>query len=269
MQESKNSGSPGYVYCVNDTEEFKARNRAEWEKNAQFWLQGKMRHLIDVYETVVLELGQILSSVDKAKSDILTIDTGCGEGWAIRALQDAGFAGSYVGLDFNSPFIDSLQTNYAQDDRKRFLLHDLENPLPEDLCASADLVLNFFNLFELPKLDTAFRNISQLLAIGGTLLILHIDPMTQLLAVSASLDEFYQNLRLYEQNKTHLGCDKDIDIGDSRSGRYYRSLLYSASDYFRCAKVQGLVHEDFREIVKTGNYVPQIYQVLKFRRTDG
>ncbi|MDZ4819457.1 MAG: class I SAM-dependent methyltransferase [Planctomycetota bacterium] len=268
MQESKNNTSPGCVYYVGDTSEFKTRNRAEWERNAQFWMQGKMRHLTDVYDTVVLELTQILGSVDKPKPDILVVDTGCGEGWTIRALRDAGFSGRYVGLDFNPPFIHSLKEQYAHDPSKEFRLHDMENPLPEDLISSADLVLNFFNLFELPQLDTAFRNISQLLTIGGSLLILHIDVMTQLLAVSTSLDELRRNLRLYEQHRTCLGYDKDIDIGDNRSGRFYRSLLYSASDYFRCAKAQGLTYANFHEIVKTGNYVPQIYQILQFRRPE-
>jgi hypothetical protein len=98
------------------------------------------------------------------------------------------------------------------------------------------------------------------------LLILHIDPITQLLAVSASLEEFRRNLKLYEQHRAYLGYDKDIDIGDQRSGRFYRALLYSAADYFRCAKSHGLMCENFHEIVKTGNYVPQVYQLLQFRR---
>lgn len=269
MPESKNSRSPGYVYYVDNPTQFKARNRLEWQRNADFWLQGKMRHLADVYDTVVLELAEIVGSVKKPPADILAVDTGCGEGWAIRALNNAGFVGHYVGLDFNPPFIEHLKSAYSQDSLKEFRIHDLEDPPPQDLCGSSDIVLNFFNFFELPQLDAAFHNISQLLAPGGTLLILHIDPMTQLLAVSASQEELRRNLRLYEQHRTYLGYDKDIDIGDSRSGRFYRSLLYSASDYFRCARTQGLQYVNFHEIVKTGNYVPQIYQVLRFRRPEG
>lgn len=266
MAKPGNKRHIGGVYYVGDPAEFKARNKAEWIQNADFWLQGKMRHLRDVYDTVVLELRQILLSQSKPEAEVLVIDTGCGEGWAIRALADAGFVGRYVGLDFNPVFVETLREKYCNDENKEFRLNDLEDDVPEDLVSQGQVILNFFNLFELPQLDIAFHNISRLVAPGGSLLILHIDPMMQLLAISASLEEFYGNLKLYEQHRMHLGYDKDIDIGDARSGRFYRSLMYTASDYIRCAKAQGLHFENLYEIVKTGNYVPQIYQVLHFKR---
>lgn len=266
MRRSKNDHPPGYVYYVDNPAQFKLRNQTEWQRNAEFWLEGKMRHVLDLFDTVVVALRQLLDTFEEQEAELLVIDAGCGEGWAIRALEEADFAGRYVGLDFNPPFIDALRVRYANNAAREFRVHDLESPPPDDLRGRGTLVLNFFNLFEVPQLDAAFGNIAQMLAPGGALLILHIDPMTQLFAVSSSLSEFRRNLKLYEQHRAYLGYDKDIDVGDRRSGKFYRSLLYSASDYFRCARSQGLICENLHEIVKTGNSIPQIYQMLQFRR---
>jgi len=66
----------------------------------------------------------------------------------------------------------------------------------------------------------------------------------------------------------HIGYDKDIDIGDCRSGRIYKSILYSAAYYVKVAKRSGLKLYDFQEVVKTANFVPQIYQMLLFRKDE-
>jgi hypothetical protein len=59
----------------------------------------------------------------------------------------------YVGLDFNPAFIEALRAGYPNDHRRDFRVHDLETSPPEDLRSQAHLVLNFFNLFELPQLS--------------------------------------------------------------------------------------------------------------------
>jgi SAM-dependent methyltransferase len=263
---SKKKG-PGFVYFVDDFAKFKSRNRQSWAKNSDFWIKGKMRHLADLYDSVVLMIAEILEQIPKPANHITVADTGCGEGWAIRAMNEAGFVGRYIGFDFNPAFIKALKKRHP-DGRHEFILADLELPLPKRFFGQADIVLNFFNLFELPQLEKAFSNVASLIVPGGSLIILHIDPMTQLLAVSDSMHEFKRNLKLFEEYKNKLGYDKDIDVGDRRSGRYYRSLLYSVGDYFQCAKTNGLVLETFKEIVKTGNYVPQIYQLLHFRHPN-
>jgi hypothetical protein len=96
MQEPNTEPSVGFVYYVDDASQFKARNLGEWKRNADFWLQGKMRHLSDLYDTVVVALRQLLDASSPPDGDRLVIDAGCGNGWAIRALDDAHYAGRYV-----------------------------------------------------------------------------------------------------------------------------------------------------------------------------
>ena len=253
------------IYRVTDKQAFKDQNLRNWYGNSEFWLQGKMRHLKDVYDTTAEIIREVRAEFPHRKP-LRVVDFGCGEGWLLRLLKEYEIEVDYVGVDFNEKFIDALNERYKGQTGIKFILHDLEEKLPTQLINSADIVTNFFNFFEVPNIEAAFSNVSEAIDEGGVLIILTIDPIMQLLAVSENFDDFLKGLKEYENYQAELGYDKDIDVGDYRSGRIYKSLLYSTATYVELAKKNGLKLFDYREVVKTGNFVPQIYEYILFRK---
>jgi SAM-dependent methyltransferase len=253
------------IYRVTDKKAFKEQNLSNWHLNSEFWLQGKMRHLTDVYQMTAEILGEVAATFPKGKR-LRLVDFGCGEGWLVRLLEKYEIDVDYIGIDFNANFIDALTERYKNRRNIRFILLDLESALPAELIKAADIATNFFNFFEIPNLNAAFSNVAQAIADDGILIILTIDPIMQLLAVSESFEAFRKSLSEYEKYRTELGYDKDIDVGDFRSGRIYKSLLYSTGTYVSTAKKYGLRIFDYREVIKTGNFVPQIYEYIFFKK---
>ena len=253
------------IYKVTDKKKFKDQNLNNWYQNSEFWLQGKMRHLKDVYHTTAKVIQDVAADIPD-RNPLRLIDFGCGEGWLLRLLKEYELDLDYVGVDFNKKFVDVLKERFRGQVGVKFILHDLEEELPKELIRSADIVTNFFNFFEIPNLEAAFSNVSEAIDEGGVLIILTIDPIMQLLAVSENFEDFLNGLKEYETHQAELGYDKDIDVGDYRSGKIYKSLLYSTATYVELAKKTGLKLFDYREVVKTGNFVPQIYQYIFFRK---
>ncbi|MCX6318593.1 MAG: methyltransferase domain-containing protein [Bacteroidetes bacterium] len=253
------------IYKVNKSDEFKKKNLLNWYDNTNFWLESKMRHLIDVYDFTGEQIELLSKSIKRNRKPTL-IDFGCGEGWILRLLLERELKLSYIGLDFNEKFIKHLNSKYSGQKNVEFRCLDFENKPPKDLLGKADIGINFFNFFEIPDIESAFTNVASMIKPNSYLLIVSIDPIMQILSVSNSEKDFIKNLELYEKYGTKLGYDKDIDIGDMKSNRVYKSLLYSTATYVSLAKQNNLQLFDFKEIVKTGNTVPQIYQFIFFKK---
>jgi SAM-dependent methyltransferase len=252
------------LYKVEDKNDFKKRNLDNWYINTDFWLEAKMRHLKDVYHFTGGILKESILEL-KRENRIHLLDLGCGDGWIFRLIKEKGIDAEYTGLDFNIKFIEVNKKKY-EELGANFVLHDLESIPPDFLIDYADIAINFFNFFEIPDIALAFANVPNMIKREGILIIVNIDPIMQILSVSKDYGEFIKSLSDYEKYLSNLGYDKDIDIGDERSGRIYKSLLYSTDTYVSLAKRNGLQLYDYKEVVKTGNYVPQIYQYIFFKR---
>ena len=253
------------IYLVDDKVQFKAENQSNWYHNTDFWLEGRMRHLRDVSQFTSRELARLLQLYPKPNSLPTLFDFGCGDGWIYRLIRDAQFSASYVGMDFNDRFIDELRKRYGENENCKFYALDLEQAPPIDLLQAADVGVNFFNFFELADISAGFKNVAAMMRPGGRLLVVNIDPVMQILSISETHEKFLENLALYEKFGDRLGYDKDIDVGDEPSGRIYKSLFYSTATYTKLGAEVGFVLENYKEVVKTGNPVPQIYQFLYFR----
>lgn len=252
------------LYKVKDKEDFKHKNLENWYANSEFWLQSKMRHLKDVYRFTGDIISENIADLNLDRK-VNVLDLGCGEGWVYRLLKENKIDVDYTGIDFNKMFIEANQKRYDNNGGK-FVLHDLENEPPKELINYADIAINFFNFFEIPDIKSAFANVSKMVRKDGILIIVNIDPIMQILSVSETFDDFKNSLKEYENFQVQLGYDKDIDVGDERSGRIYKSLLYSTATYVELAKENGLQLFDYKEVVKTGNFVPQIYQYILFKK---
>lgn len=253
------------VYRIQDAYCFKESNLRNWRLNSDFWLLGTMRHLQDVHDSTSCILAEVLVGHQGIGRPRL-LDVGCGEGWLLRLIREKGFNVDYVGMDFNERFISALARQEVGSDDASFVLHDIEEEFPKALIGSVDVVMNLFNFFEVPRLALGFRNTAAALRRGGSLVILTIDPVIQLVAISNSLQELKDALREYEDRPEGLGYDKRIDAADSESGRIYKGVLYSIATYIELAKQNGLRLIDYREVVRTANRVPQIYQYVIFRK---
>ena len=224
-----------------------------------------MRHVRDIRRTTAVLIREMIEGIHLS-ADPQIIDIGCGDGWFLRLLEDEDIAAKYVGIDFNPDFISAMHKRYEGVDGREFLLHDIELPLPTSMQASFHIAVDFFNFFEVPNVPAAMKNVADALLRGGRFLIVSIDPVLQMLAVTNTREEMKQVLSLYEAHPNTLGYDKDIDVGDAPSGRIYKSLFYSPAFYVSLAHQNGLRLYDYKECVKTGNYVPQTYQFLLFEK---
>lgn len=252
------------IYKICASKVFKSENLQNWRLNSDFWLKGKMRHLNDVYQVMGAILRPMLA--DKSQHRRTLLDVGCGEGWLLRLIREKGFDVNYIGVDFNEDFIAALSNQYSGDSRVRFMQWDIEEPVPQPLLDSADIAVNSFNLFEIPNLDVAFCNIAASLKARGTLLVLTIDPIIQLISISDSIEDLREGLREYEQADGQIAYDKVIETNDGNVSHIYKGILYSISQYVQTAKHAGMTLSDCQELVKTAGSNPQIYQFLWFHK---
>lgn len=253
------------IYIVDNNKDFKKKNLANWYQNTEFWLQSKMRHLEDVYDFTGIQIECLISRFEN-KENLSLIDFGCGEGWILRLLKEKKINLNYIGLDFNRKFIDSLTKKYTSKKNCFFHCVDFETQIPHGLIGKGDIGINFFNFFEIPNIEVAFENVAKMLKSFSYLLVVNVDPIMQILAISTSEKDFINNLKLYERYNIKLGYDKDIDIGDIKSNRIYKSLLYSTDTYVALAKKNNFRLFDYKEVIKTANTVPQTYQYIFFER---
>jgi hypothetical protein len=138
--------------------------------------------------------------------------------------------------------------------------------LPTALENTADVVVNAFNFFELADLESSFANAVAMIRDGGGLLVFHIDPISQLLCMTNSLDELREGLAALEEHGPRLGYDKAIDIQDGAADRVYKGIFYSLSDYHALAQHHGLELQDLKEILRVKDGRPQWYQVAFWRK---
>jgi SAM-dependent methyltransferase len=253
------------IYILNNKKEFKRKNLENWFAITDLWQAGEMRHIYDLSDHTAKQLKKIIGK-QKTKS---IVDIGCGEGWILRLLLKNKLDVKYTGIDFNPLFIENLKKTYKGIKHFKFLNYDIENKPPKSLINSAHLVINFFNFFEIPQINIAFKNTYSILKKDGILMIVTIDPVMQILAVSKDYNDFRKNLILYQKFKSRLGYDKKIDLGSKETKRIYRGILYSISDYIRLGKELRMTILNYEEIIRVANKVPQIYQYLFLQKKGG
>lgn len=251
------------LLVLNKSVDFKEHNKSQWLNNSAFWLKGNMNHINDVTPTTIEIIKDIIKH-NKLDKPVL-FDIGCGEAWLLRKLKQHNIDCEYYGTDFNELFISELKDEYKNTENVNFILNDIELEIPYSE-KGADIIVNAFNFFELPNINVAFKNTVQLLKEGSYLIIITIDPVMQLLAVSDNHEEFLDSLNFYSKFKTKLGYKKNIVIENQRTDRYYMGILYSAFDYIQIAKVNQLELIDVKEIIQPKLPTPQIFQFLIFKK---
>ncbi len=254
------------MFLIKSAANFKKENLALWRANSAFWLESKMRHLEHISPALAGLLLRFMQTRGRGRKHCHIADIGCGEAWLLRLLFSIKKPFQYTGFDFNPSFIDHLRTTWSSNPNVQFLRHDVSKPYPRRFAGQFDLAVNCFNFFEVPDAQDAYRNAARLLRTGGNLLVVTIDPVMQILAVSKTRKTFLRNLKLYERFKHQLGYNKRIDVSGERTSRIYRGILYSSAQFVQMARRAGLSIVDYNEVVKTGSPTPQIYDFLLFSK---
>lgn len=245
-------------------DEFKSENKRGWEANSNYWLNNPLRQVEDTKPFFKEKLRQMV------RPDMTIVDMGCGSGWLLDFLLELGIPFSYIGLDFSPKFIAHLKNKYSRLPFVSFEVVDFEELIPQRLHASADIVFNCFNFFEVLDLDVAFANAVWMLKPKGQLVVFTIDAIYLALAVSKDMSEFRKNLREYEVMKTSGEIPhffQNIDLGDAESKDLkYASVLYSLDDFFKQAKKNSMCLIDYGEVIKTSKFLPKTYQYIAFSK---
>jgi len=239
---------------------FKKTNLENWKDVSDFWISNKLSQKQDLKEFVLNKI------VDVSENNIVNIlDVGCGEGWILNVLKDSSLKFNYTGIDYNSTFIDYLNEK-KENATYNFYTDDIENPKSEILKNKYDLIINSFSLFEMPNYKKALQNEINLLKQDGSIAILSIDPITQLLAISIDFEEFKKNISLFSQLKKGGYYRKLIDTGNGFAKQEYLGILHSMADYFKELKKYDFKMEDLDEINLLNDTVPKIYEYARFRK---
>lgn len=249
-----------------DQIQFKRLNLHHWIENTDYWLHSQLRQVVDTKDFLEKKLHKIVHECHEIPT---IVDLGCGSGWIPELLLKSGISCRYIGLDFNEGFISFLQEKHKDHKGFTFRCLDIEEKIPNDLSNSAHIVVNCFNYFELANLDKAFENTRTILKNNGSLIILTIDVIYLLLAISGTMEEYKEHLAQYEhckENGTGYFFQK-IDLGDGPSDLEYASVLYSLQDYLHLAEKNQMKFVEYDEVIKTSKFYPKVYQYLHVSAT--
>jgi SAM-dependent methyltransferase len=251
------------IETLTDSMAFRCRREAAWAHNISYWLSEPLRHVADVGDYITDRVSILCR--DSGASPATIVDMGCGSAWLLRYLLDRRVDISYIGLDGTPAFINHAVQAFEGTKRASFLLADVETELTFPI--RADVIVNAFNFFEVCDLPMAMHNAGKLLHTGGKLFTSTIDKTFLILALSANLDEFYENLRRYQNLPGIKYGFQPIDLGGAISEVLeYPSVLYSTQDYIDTALKSGLRLVNYVEQPFTAKTVPKIYCHLEFEK---
>ena len=245
-----------------DPADYRLQNRVSWARNSDFWLNSPLRHVVDNDGFINQALTELV--VDGST----VIDVGCGDGFLYRKIRGLVQGAAYVGLDFNKTFVETLAEQSRTDPLATFRLCDIEQAVPSDLVAQADVVFSYFVFLEIEDIRRGFSNCASLLRPGGRLSVFTIEYAFLVLAISHSFEDLKANLAIYEdvrrQGKIPYTFQK-IDLGDGESEDLtYGSVFHSTADFIMGGINAGLELVSFRENIKTKKYHPKVYQYMEF-----
>jgi len=176
------------VSVINNSKEFKELNERSWQINANFIIEHGLPH-VNIERLLSEEIGDLQK---KNRSLNTLLDIGCGTGWLKNIIPNSL---DYKGVDNCSRFISKLSEN-----EKCYSLFDIENEHPNSDIENlkSDILVCSLSLIETPFLEKAFKNLFHLAANGAYLIIVGLNPFTELIKASKSHEELKKYLELYQ-----------------------------------------------------------------------
>jgi SAM-dependent methyltransferase len=246
-----------------DPMRFRKKNYRNWEAIARYWAGlEELQHVTDLAPVMRSKLLAMCSG-DSRDGGKTIVDVGCGSGWIRDLMPSTSQSNKYIGTDYNTDMLNALRERFHSDRDVAIMRWDVEHSTPKNLLRVADVAINAFNFFEIPDIEAAFHNVSQLLKPGGILLVVTIDPLSQIITISECWEELQENLLLYSSLGERATYKKVVDAQPFDSKRVYYGIMYSPTTYNRVAAHSGLrllEHEShFRFSVK-----PTLYHIMTY-----
>lgn len=139
-----------------------------WKKNVAPWIAAVQNGEIE--SRVKITNDAILKAVLNRKPHT-ALDIGCGEGWLVRALEDAGIRGT--GIDAISEFIAFARKT----GRGKFKQIEYDKVSHETLQETFDVVVCNFSLLGSESVETLFKKIPSVLNPHGVLIVQTVHPI--------------------------------------------------------------------------------------------
>ena len=244
--------------------DYKQANLESWKRNKEYWFSEPLRHIVDndaAIDTAITTL---------VKPGFTVIDMGCGDGFLFERIAQRISNFRYIGLDFNSSFIDELSSKYRADERAEFIKCDFEKEVPQSLVGSADVVFSFFVLLEIENMAACYRFADELLKEQGCFSVWTIEYVFLILAVSRNMRDFKKNLKIYEDIRASGGVPftfQKIDLGEGESRDLaYGSVFHSTADFISIGLAQDWKLTKISENIQTKKFHPKVYQNFEFRK---
>ena len=161
-----------FFYLLTDKElkKWLTQKRAEWNKNANFWIKI-IREKLDPFRLIVTNKA-ILEPFLKEKG-WKVLDAGCGEGYLCRAL--AKLKHKPYGIDLSSKLIEAAKRLEEKEKLgiKYFLGDFRKTPFPKNFF---NAILSHHTINEIPNPEQAFKEFNRILKKKGKLVLLFLHP---------------------------------------------------------------------------------------------
>lgn len=139
-----------------------------WQQNVEPWVAAVREGQI---ESRLQVTNQAIIAAVLARAPATVLDVGCGEGWLVRELAEAGI--DSLGVDVVPEFIACAQ----QAGGGRFKALSYEELLPHTLNEQFDALVCNFSLLGKASVDHLFRQAPSLLTRGGALIVQTVHPV--------------------------------------------------------------------------------------------
>lgn len=254
---------------ITTEKEFNAANEKSWKENASFWAQQSARN--EKTSPMAGKFLNIVRRIIKSDKNMTLIDAGCGHGWIYEDLQTTNpNQFNYIGLDYTDEFI-RLNSERTKNAKNATFIHcDLTSrKLSKDLSATADIVINYFNLIEVWDMKSVFKNMNAMLKPGGTILIATTDPLSSIASLCTDNNDYNKNLEKYMNRKGTIGWGEEITLkGMKRTGRTFYTAAHSIDEYVAEANKYNMYMSAIEKFLVQEVTVPQISMIMQFKKNQ-
>lgn len=224
--------------------EFKSLNHEKWLINASYWLQKNYIHF-GLKEFLAQKLDEIVKSKYQQEEELSILDVGCGSGWVVDVLPSEKL--SYLGIDFIPQFISSLKQRHKDSPNINFKTVDIEEDLSMNGLPASQIVVCCLTLIETAYLGEVFSNLKKLTTDNGTLLIIGLNPYSEMIRYSLDYQEVGRIFNFFRKSHFPIVLSKKIKRGKDISPEEYFRILYDVDDYIKYGKQVGFQIEEVSE----------------------
>ncbi len=249
------------IKILENPTDFYELNKKSWSDNASYWLEQDF-YRFGLSNFLLQKITKILPNFNHIPH---IVDIGCGSGWLLDALLANKLSFSYSGIDYNETFIEHLQIRHNETINFKFLQIDIEKDNFDNL-SNIDIAICCLSLIEITDLDGFFRKISSKMNDNAIIIIVGLDPTTEIIRYALDDLDLQQIANYYRKSDKPVYISKKFITKNRHSKSEYFRILYSISDYNLYAKKYGFgiykVNVDFNK--KSTKADAPVFQIISY-----